>query len=83
MNLWLIPLNTFLRGGLACVDDPLGRNVCAAGTGLATLLALAKLLSHAPAVYRGEIVQTQLEWLPQIACRSRSPSTVSACSSPR
>lgn len=66
MNLWLIPLIPFFAAVLPPLTIRSGRNVCAAATGLATLLALALLLSHAPAVYRGEIVQTRLEWLPQI-----------------
>ena len=66
MNLWLIPLMPLFAAVLPPLTIRSGRNVCAVATGLATLLALSLLLSHAPAVYRGEIVQTRLEWLPQI-----------------
>ena len=66
MNLWLIPLIPFFAAVLPPLTNRSGRNVCAAVTGLATLLAMALLLSHAPAVYRGEIVQARLDWLPQI-----------------
>ncbi len=66
MNLWLIPLVPFFAAILPPLMIRSGRNVCAVVTGLATLLSLALLLAHAPAVYRGEIVQTQLDWLPQI-----------------
>lgn len=66
MNVWLIPLIPFFAAALPALTIRSGRNVCAVATGLATLLALALLLSHAPAVYRGKIVQTRLEWLPQI-----------------
>ncbi|PZO04563.1 MAG: monovalent cation/H+ antiporter subunit A [Hyphomicrobiales bacterium] len=66
MSLWLIPLIPFFAAVLPPLTIRSGRNVCATVTALATLLALALLLSHAPAVYRGEIVQTRLDWLPQI-----------------
>jgi multicomponent K+:H+ antiporter subunit A len=66
MNLWFIPLIPFFAAVLPPLTIRSGRNVCAAVTGLATLLAFALLLSHAPAVYRGEIVQARLDWLPQL-----------------
>jgi len=66
MTLWLVPLIPFLAAVFPALVIRSGRNVCAITTGLATLLSLCLLLSHAPAVYRGEIVQTQLDWLPQI-----------------
>ncbi|WP_376987258.1 monovalent cation/H+ antiporter subunit A [Bosea sp. R86505] len=66
MNLWLIPLVPFFAAVFPPLTIRSGRNVCAVVTGLATLLALALLLSHAPAVYRGEIVQARLDWLPQL-----------------
>ncbi|MDP3899314.1 MAG: proton-conducting transporter membrane subunit, partial [Mesorhizobium sp.] len=66
MSLWLVPLIPFL----AAVFPPLvirsGRNICALTTGLATLLSLALLLSHAPAFSRGQNIKAQHEWLPQI-----------------
>jgi multicomponent K+:H+ antiporter subunit A len=66
MSLWLIPLIPFLAAVLPPLTIRSGRTVCAVTTGLATLLAMVLLLSHAPAVYRGEIVQARLDWLPQI-----------------
>jgi multicomponent K+:H+ antiporter subunit A len=66
MNLWLVALIPFLAAVFPPFMIRAGRNVCAVITGLATLLSLALLLSHAPAVYRGEVVQTQVDWLPQI-----------------
>jgi multicomponent K+:H+ antiporter subunit A len=66
LTLWLVPLIPLV----AAVFPPLvirsGRNVCAFITSLATALSLALLLSHAPAVYRGEIVRTELNWVPKI-----------------
>jgi len=66
MNLLLIPLIPVLAAILPPLTIRSGRNVCAVVTGLATALALALVLSHAPAVYRGEIVQTRLDWVPQL-----------------
>ncbi len=43
-----------------------GRNVCAIATAVPTILALTMLLVLAPAVLRGEVVQAQIEWLPQL-----------------
>src|SRR5690606_26570936 len=39
-------------------------NACAIATGSVTLLALALLMSHVPAVLRGEVVQVGWAWLP-------------------
>jgi multicomponent K+:H+ antiporter subunit A len=43
-----------------------GRNVCALVTGSVTALALLGILLHAPAVLRGEVIQTRIEWLPAL-----------------
>jgi multicomponent K+:H+ antiporter subunit A len=43
-----------------------GRTVSAFATALPTLVALTLLMVLAPAVLRGEIIQVQLDWLPQI-----------------
>ncbi|HMA15178.1 MAG TPA: monovalent cation/H+ antiporter subunit A [Kiloniellaceae bacterium] len=43
-----------------------GRDACALMTGLVTLLALILLLTQAPAVFAGEVVQAQWEWLPAL-----------------
>jgi multicomponent K+:H+ antiporter subunit A len=43
-----------------------GRNVCAITTAVPTLAALTMLLILAPAVLRGEVVQAEIEWLPQL-----------------
>jgi multicomponent K+:H+ antiporter subunit A len=42
-----------------------GRNACAAATGVVTLAALVLLLSRAPAVYRGEVLQAHIDRLEQ------------------
>ena len=43
-----------------------GRNACALTTGAVTLLAFVMLMTMAPAVFRGEVLQAQLEWLPAL-----------------
>ncbi|OYX73541.1 MAG: cation:proton antiporter [Rhizobiales bacterium 32-66-11] len=43
-----------------------GRNACAAATGSVTLLALALLMSHAPAVFSGEVPKAGVEWVPAL-----------------
>ncbi|GLS34670.1 monovalent cation/H+ antiporter subunit A [Mesorhizobium tianshanense] len=66
MTLWLIALIPFFGAVLPSLLERSGRNACAAATGVVTLAALVLLLSRAPAVYRGEVLRTQVEWLPQI-----------------
>ncbi len=43
-----------------------GRNVCAISTAVPTFLALTMLIVLAPAVLRGEVIQGEIEWLPQL-----------------
>jgi multicomponent K+:H+ antiporter subunit A len=43
-----------------------GRNACAISTAVPTLLALTMLVVLAPAVLQGEVVQAQIEWVPQL-----------------
>ncbi|WP_412555415.1 monovalent cation/H+ antiporter subunit A [Shimia sp. MIT1388] len=43
-----------------------GRNACASFTAVPTLLALVLLATQVPAVMRGEVVSTTIEWLPQL-----------------
>ena len=43
-----------------------GRTACAVFTAVPTALALTMLLIMAPAVIRGEVIQAELEWLPQL-----------------
>ena len=43
-----------------------GRNACAIFTAVPTFLALIMLLTLAPAVLRGEVIQAEIEWLPQL-----------------
>lgn len=43
-----------------------GRNACAIATAVPTTLALTMLVVLAPAVLRGEVIQAEIEWLPQL-----------------
>ncbi len=43
-----------------------GRNACASFTAVPTVLALLLLGTQVPAVMRGEVVSTTIEWLPQV-----------------
>ncbi|MGF1622430.1 MAG: monovalent cation/H+ antiporter subunit A [Rhodomicrobiaceae bacterium] len=64
MPLFLIVLLPFLGALLPPLAIRAGRNGCAIATGAVTLTALAGLLSHAPAVMRGEVIHARLDWLP-------------------
>jgi multicomponent K+:H+ antiporter subunit A len=66
MTLPLIALIPFLGAVLPPLAIRWGRNACATATGAVTLIALLLLLAEAPAVYRGEVVRWEAEWLPQI-----------------
>lgn len=59
----LLPLLGALLPGLLIRA---GRNSCAWSAAAVTATALAGLLSHAPAVMSGNVVQYRLEWLPAI-----------------
>lgn len=43
-----------------------GRNACASFTAVPTAIALILLLTFAPAVMDGEVIQAEVEWLPQL-----------------
>jgi multicomponent K+:H+ antiporter subunit A len=66
MRLALIVLLPFLGAVLPALMIRAGRNVCALVTGSVTLASLALLLVHAPAVFRGEVVEAGVPWVPQI-----------------
>jgi len=66
MSLALIAALPFLGALLPGLMIRAGRNACATATGAVTLLALILLALQAPAVLRGEVVQTRIEWLPAL-----------------
>jgi multicomponent K+:H+ antiporter subunit A len=66
MSLALIAALPFLGALLPGLMIRAGRNACATATGAVTLLALLLLAIEAPAVLRGDIVQTRIDWLPAL-----------------
>ncbi|MEM6482407.1 MAG: monovalent cation/H+ antiporter subunit A [Pseudomonadota bacterium] len=64
--LFLIALLPFVGALLPGLMIRAGRNVCAIATAVPTILALTMLLILAPAVLRGEVVQAEIDWLPQL-----------------
>ena len=66
MNLILIVLLPLLMAGLPRLVGRHRRGRCALLAACAPALALALLLSHAPAVFDGEVVQAGGAWLPAI-----------------
>jgi multicomponent K+:H+ antiporter subunit A len=66
MSLALIAALPFLGALLPGLLIRAGRNACATVTGLVTATALLGILLHAPAVMRGEVITTRIEWLPAL-----------------
>jgi len=64
LTLFLIVLLPFLGALLPALAIRGGRDLCAAATGAVSLAALGGLLSYAPAVMRGEVIQARIDWLP-------------------
>jgi multicomponent K+:H+ antiporter subunit A len=62
----IIAMLPFLGALLPGLMIRAGRNACAISTAVPTLLALTMLMVLAPTVMRGEVVQAQIEWLPQL-----------------
>ncbi len=66
MSLTLIVMLPFLGAVLPALMIRAGRDACAIATGSVTLLAFALLMTHVPAVFRGELVQASWQWLPAL-----------------
>ncbi|MFN3722638.1 MAG: monovalent cation/H+ antiporter subunit A [Paracoccaceae bacterium] len=66
MSLALIAALPFLGALLPGLMIRAGKNACALVTGSVTLLALVMLALNAPAVLRGEVVQTRIDWIPSL-----------------
>ncbi|MDF2094767.1 monovalent cation/H+ antiporter subunit A [Aquibaculum arenosum] len=64
MSLVLIALLPFIGAILPALMIRAGRNACALTAGSVTLTSLILLLSYAPAVFGGEVIQARFEWLP-------------------
>ncbi|WP_340119844.1 monovalent cation/H+ antiporter subunit A [Pelagibius sp. 7325] len=66
MTLAWIVLLPFLGAALPGLLIRAGRDACALATGAVTLLAFILLLTLAPAVFAGEVVQARWDWLPAL-----------------
>ncbi|MFG1424909.1 monovalent cation/H+ antiporter subunit A [Roseixanthobacter glucoisosaccharinicivorans] len=66
MTLLLVVFIPFLGALIPPLVIRSGRNACAAATGGVTLLALALLLSHAPAVFSGAVPKAGVAWVPSL-----------------
>jgi multicomponent K+:H+ antiporter subunit A len=66
MSLALIVALPFLGAVLPGLAIRAGRNTAALATGSVTALALLLLITHAPAVLRGDVIQTRIDWLPAL-----------------
>ncbi|WP_312162763.1 monovalent cation/H+ antiporter subunit A [Phenylobacterium sp.] len=64
--LTLLAILPFLGAILPALAIRAGRNACAAAAGLVTLTALAILISMAPAVMAGHVVQARIDWIPSL-----------------
>ena len=66
MSLALIAALPFLGALLSGLMIRAGRNACAVASGAITALALLLIIFHAPAVLAGDVIQTQIIWLPAL-----------------
>ncbi|MEX0284206.1 MAG: monovalent cation/H+ antiporter subunit A [Paracoccaceae bacterium] len=64
MSLILLAALPFLGAVFPALLIRAGRDASAGAAGMVTLIAFIGLMTNAPAVMRGEVVQAQLEWLP-------------------
>ena len=64
MSLLLIVLLPFIGALFPALMIRAGRTACATTTFTFSLLAFALLLSHAPAVFDGEVIRVSWDWLP-------------------
>ena len=62
----LVAILPFLGALVPGIMIRAGRNACASFTAVPTILALVLLGTQVPAVMRGEVVSTTIEWLPQL-----------------
>mgnify|MGYP002397409337 CR=1 FL=1 len=70
MSLVLIVLLPFIGALFPALMIRAGRSACATSTFAFTLLAFALLMSHVPAVFRGEIVSASWDWLPALGLQA-------------
>ncbi|MFV8824899.1 monovalent cation/H+ antiporter subunit A [Thauera sp. WH-2] len=70
MSLVLIVLLPFIGALFPALMIRAGRNACATSAFFFSLLAFALLLSHAPAVFRGETLTASWDWLPALGLQA-------------
>src|SRR5699024_5966795 len=70
MSLVLIVLLPFIGALFPALMVRAGRNACAVSTFTFSLLAFLLLLSHAPAVFRGEVITASWDWLPALGLQA-------------
>ncbi|MBM9593720.1 monovalent cation/H+ antiporter subunit A [Roseitranquillus sediminis] len=66
MSLFLIVALPFIGALVPGLMIQAGRRACALATLSVTALAFIGLMTHVPAVLRGEVVQARVEWLPAL-----------------
>ena len=66
MSLFLIVALPFLGALVPGIMVNAGRRTCAIVTLCVTLTAFIGLMVHVPAVFRGEVIQARVEWLPAL-----------------
>ena len=66
MSLFLIAALPFLGALFPGLLIRAGRDACALAAGLTSLLAFVGLMTHAPAIFSGEVIHARLDWLPQL-----------------
>ena len=66
MTLALIAALPFLGALFPGLTIRAGKNTCAAVSAAFTATALLLILLQAPAVLQGEVIQTRVDWLPQL-----------------
>ena len=66
MSLALIAALPFLGALLPGLMIRAGRNACALAAGFVTAIALVLLALQAPAVLRGEVIRSRIDWLPSL-----------------
>src|SRR6056297_2503324 len=64
--LFIIALLPFIGALIPGLMIRAGRNATAAFTAMPTAVALILLMTYAPAVLRGEVIQAEVAWLPQL-----------------
>ena len=71
MSVVLIVLLPFFGAIFPALMIRSGRNACVISTAAVNVLALGLLLTHVPAVLRGEVIEVGWPWIPQLGLEIR------------